>query len=139
MKYTHTLTLLLVVLAISCNAPAPKEIMNKSLYERVAGLCPGPAKNDLVIYYFDGDCTMCLAKERFIEQKLKNKNSIRPVFIAKTRNPRSVEFTLHSLNIASCVYVEKDNEFEKTLNFLKIVKVDKDRSITNFENILHNY
>lgn len=130
----------LVVLAIAgicfgCSKNAT--YLNEKVYSRLQNICAGAKDANLLVYYFDGDCALCLAKANAIEHyAVKNPDNLKPIFIAKTMNPQSLQFNVNKLNLSSCVYVEKNREFEKDLNFMKVTKIAPDRSEINFDNII---
>jgi hypothetical protein len=99
-------------------------------YNKIISLCPSPdIKNeDMIVYYFDGDCGLCLAKVIFLEKRYSNDTNVKLIFIAKTLNPDVLKYNLSDKKIKSCVYLENKNEFEKILSFEKTIKLYTDRS-----------
>ncbi|KRT14627.1 hypothetical protein ASU31_18330 [Pedobacter ginsenosidimutans] len=107
------------------------QYMDELTYKQLTKI--GHSDDILLVYYFDGDCSMCLAKVKAIEKYTSAaKSGLSPVFIAKTMNPQVMHFNLAQLNVKSAVYQERHNEFEKAIVFNKITKINPKRVVTEF-------
>lgn len=142
-KSTFILYLFVVFLGFSCSSPNNNIIehangyLGEPVYKRLQEIFHMKKNSNMIIYYFDGDCPMCLAKVRAIENYLKeNKSDMAPVFIARTMNPQMMQFNLDKLKVTSQTYAEKNNEFEKDLNFNMITKINSNRETFDYDNKL---
>jgi hypothetical protein len=107
--------------------------LDKNTYEKLMNLCPDKNISDLIVYYFDGDCSICLGKAREVDSLCRQIQSTRVVFIAKAINPAIFIPRWNGLKIRSCVYIERNNEFEKSLKLLKVTKINTDRSEEDYD------
>ena len=131
--FTRLLTVMLVAVFCACR-PATKVYINQKLYNRISSICPDSNNSPIVLYYFDGDCSICIAKARYIETTLiKSKNAMKPIFIARTINPEVLKFNIRNAQIKSCVFIDNGNSFEHDFTLLQILKIDQDRSFVNYE------
>lgn len=114
-----------------------QEKISEQTYEKIVKFCPGGYRKVMLVYYFDGDCAMCLGKASYIE-KYANARGLKPVLIAKTMNPAEFRYNLQKLNIRTCVYMEENLEFENKINFMKVTKIDVDRNVQNYDKEVDN-
>lgn len=109
------------------------QYLNVKTYSKLTGTCNGLKNKDLIVYYFDGDCGICLAKVNFLEKKYRSNESLNLLFIARTFNPDVLKYNLTTQKISSCVYIEHQNEFEKVLKFDNVIELNTDRSYHDIE------
>jgi len=114
----------------SCSKP--NGYLDQKVYKNLLTLCPKKNNASLIVYYFDGDCAFCLAKAKAVETYSASHN-LKPILIAKTLNPETFQFNIDKLKITSCVTVEKGNEYEKDLPFIKVTKIDSDRAMFDLD------
>ena len=112
-----------------------RRYLDVASYNKIISLCPnsGTKNNNVIVYYFDGDCGLCIAKVIFLEKKYSNDTNVNLIFIAKTLNPDVLKYNLSDKKIKSCVYFENGNEFEKILNFEKLIKLYTDHSYRDLD------
>jgi len=123
------ISLLLLLFAQGCRDH--NTYMQERTFRQIKTISPNA--EGMLIYYFDGDCSMCLAKVKAIEQFARRGHSeFTPVFIAKTTNPKGMRFNLAQLHITTPVYEEQNNEFERSITFNTVTQVDHKRVITTF-------
>jgi hypothetical protein len=107
----------------------PKAIMDATTYEQIGRFCPASSdRKDWIVYYFDGDCSMCIAKVKYIQNKVADSLGLKPVFIAQTLNPEILKFNLSTAGINSCVYIDKNNNFIKKLYSGQVLRVNSNRN-----------
>lgn len=124
-------TLILTILSfvfIKCDNPA-KTYIDKSVYNKIITNCSALENLSLVIYYFDGDCSLCIARLIEIEGDLINKKDVKAIFIAKTKNAAAFFYNLKTSGVKSCVIIEKENLFNQYFRLNEIIRVNKDRAI----------
>ena len=109
-----------------------QEKITNDIFKKIAEICPGEIRNGMLVYYFDGDCAICLGKASYVE-KYANARGLKPVLIAKTLNPAEFNYNVEKLNVHACVYIEKNREFENHISFMKVAKIDADRNISNYD------
>jgi hypothetical protein len=125
MKFTQNGTLLVLVLLVFALCNSPKRRLPTVAYNKITNSCKELNGFDLHIYYFDGDCSLCIAKLLEQEDKVKNEKDVRAVFIAKTRNAATLEYNLQDKNIKSCVIIDKGEEYASFFKLNQIVLVNK--------------
>jgi predicted DCC family thiol-disulfide oxidoreductase YuxK len=103
--------------------------MDNKTYKQLIHLIPDVKDTNSLIYYFDGDCSMCIGKVKYIETKELPKKALKLIFIARTQNPALLEFNTKSLSIKSSIYIEKHNEFAQVLKFDGIIELNRDKII----------
>ncbi|WCT13773.1 hypothetical protein [Mucilaginibacter jinjuensis] len=108
------------------------ENISGDIYRKILKICPSENQEELLVYYFDGDCSMCLAKASYVE-KYAQTHHLRPILIAKTLNPTGFRLNLSKLNVRACVRVEENREFENKVDFMKVTKISTDLHVENFD------
>lgn len=119
--------LLVLLFHSGCKHHSSKYLDAKT-YSKLVGTCSNLKNKDLIVYYFDGDCGICLAKVNFLEKKYSSNENLNLLFIARTFNPDILKYNLTTQKIRSCVYIEHQNEFEKALKFDNVIELNTDRS-----------
>ena len=130
--FSLSVVVILIMTLSACNF-ARKDYMNKSEYDTIINLNPKNKNADLVIYYFDGDCSLCIAKVRYIEKVLKNNRYVKLLFIAKTLNPDILKFNLNNIKLKSYVFIDKNDFFNNKLNMNEVIRLNMDRSQSVYE------
>lgn len=132
--------LAIVTLVCSCqnrHVPQNQEKVSRATYQKILRICPAAVRKVLLVYYFDGDCAICLGKASYIE-KYANARGLTPVFIAKTLNPAEFQYNLKKLNVLACVHIEENHEFENKIFFMKVMKIDVGRNVWNYDDEIQN-
>lgn len=142
MKRLIRTAILLVIIISTCTCQnrhvnQNQEKISEEAYQKIVKICPGGNRKVMLVYYFDGDCAMCLGKASYIE-KYANARGLKPVLIAKTMNPAEFRYNLQKLNIRTYVYMEENREFENKISFMKVTKMNIDRSIQNYDKEVEN-
>ena len=142
MKRLKSIAIVLAILSInySCqnsHIQKKQEKISADGYQKIIGVCPDAARKNILLYYFDGDCAICLGKASYIE-KYAIAHRLKPVLIAKTLNPAVLQYNIKNLNIQTCILIEKNQEFEKELDFMKVTKVSVDGSMENYDKRIEN-
>jgi hypothetical protein len=106
-------------------------------YQKILKICPSENRDELLVYYFDGDCSICLAKASYVE-KYAQTHHLKPILIAKTLNPTEFQLNLSKLNIRACVHIEANQEFENKISFMNVIKVSTDLHIEDFDKKIEN-
>jgi|GEM_PF-2967628 len=117
----------LLLLLPGCNAPVNR--MNNTTYNELSTLLSGFKGNNSLIYYFDGDCSICIGKVKYIESNELKKGEFNLFFIARTRDPAMLKFNTDALKIKSHITIEKNDEYANALKFNEIIMIKEDKVI----------
>ena len=129
-KYIIVPAMFLIILISGCNS-TPKVYMNASHYNSIKKLC-AKTKPVLIVYYYDGDCSLCIAKVKFLDSKFRDSEDTNTVFISKTLNPSILKFNLDNLKLHSCLYDDQKNDFSHVLKLNQVLKINSDRSFEEY-------
>jgi hypothetical protein len=88
---------------------------NENIYfvERISQYICAPS-DEIMIYYFDGDCAFCIDKLNLYSEKYKDNI----IFIAKTNDPLVLKHATQEFFY--CLFIDSDNFYEKHLKLNEI-------------------
>lgn len=101
--------------------------LDATIYERLTKVCGIAEEIDVIVFYFDADCALCVAQIIDLEKSVTDEEVI---LIAKSTDPEIFEYNIQKLNIKSCVIIEKDHAYRKYFTLNEKVKINKDRVVT---------
>ena len=122
----------IIALFISCNSVKQKQF-SSSTYASLSAKCGHKNTSDVLIYYFDGDCSFCFSKIKFLSDAYKSQSNVELIFIAKTLNPLIFKHNFNKLNVRGCIYINNDHSFDKTVKINDILVVRPDLSYKEYE------
>ena len=125
------------LLLVACNNSI-KDHISDELFAFLKNNCHTNERKNVVVYYFDGDCSFCIGQVIELEERYKKNKDTTAINIAKTRNPAYLRFQLKEENISPCIIVTADSTKYDSLvrtrfEFNKMYVVDKDNGITPFK------
>lgn len=103
--------------------------IDKVYFNKLVKLDESYRNEDLIVYYFDGDCALCLAKVKYLEEKKSILKNTKVLFLTKTINPEAMRFSLSKIVPGVIVHLDNANQFAGILSFNKITKINNDRVI----------
>ncbi len=118
-----------LMLSLSNCGVAKKDYLQPAAYEKMLAIDNSLKGKDLLVYYFDGDCSFCIAKLITMEKE-NNKDGARRVYIAKTSDPVVFSFNIKENGVTAPVYIDNDNFFPAFLQLNRVARVNADRVIS---------
>ncbi|TXJ22269.1 MAG: hypothetical protein E6Q24_21330 [Chitinophagaceae bacterium] len=105
--------------------------LEQATYDKLAAPCAKEGKDHLIVYYFNGECSICFAKIIQIESELKNKPNTRAVYLAQTIDSALVSYSLKKNNVSACLLVEgtADSSYRKYFQLNEVYEIDEKRRV----------
>jgi hypothetical protein len=113
----------------SCNSAGTSGKIGEHQYRRLLNFIGIKKEQPLIIYYFDGDCTMCIAKVKNMQDSRKRFDGAKMIFIARTANPIVMRFNLNNVAPDAEVAIDNSDLLLDVLPFNKISKLNTDRTL----------
>lgn len=125
---------LLKIVLIGCNYnSASKMYIEPKDYNDIIMQCPSLKASNIIVYYFNGDCSICVGKILQVEHDLKKSMNAEALYIAKTSDPSFLTYSLKRNHITSCVIIEnkKDTSMQKYFKLDEFYIIDKNREVSS--------
>ena len=121
----------------ACNSKPRKQISDE-LFTFLNTSCQYHGKKNAVVYYFDGDCSFCIAQVIALEERFGKSKDTMAINIARTRNPAYLRFQLKESKISPCIIIPQDSTHIDTLirkqfEFDKMYVIDDGKNIESFK------
>ncbi|WP_164974258.1 hypothetical protein [Filimonas effusa] len=129
MKYSVIKILLLVILfSVGCESGSENKLADNS-YKLLTGKCQSLHEKDFLVYYFDGDCSVCYAKVLLLKEQYPEYEN-RILLVAKTQKPQLLLYNLNANNVKYCLTIDSTGSFgkEANLGYNKVTFIKKDRT-----------
>lgn len=104
MKLNYFFYFILTAFSIGCNKSS-NEYISPDLLDQLNNVCPNSEDSNKVIYYFNGDCSVCFANMVEIEKRFAFQSNTKMIMIAKTEDPRLFNYLLEGFTINACVII----------------------------------
>lgn len=112
-----------------CTRQHKKSILSFKTSSSFLTMCPELKGKKYLVYYFDGDCSFCIAKILNVQKEAAGKKEYGVLLVARTFNPELLAFNLKQYKISSCIIYEKHNDFNNELMINHVMCVEKNREI----------
>lgn len=134
-KFIKIVALSFVLGACSSN---PKKQISDELFTVLKKSCQHEAKKNVVVYYFNGDCSFCIAQVIELEERFGKNQDTMVINIAKTKNPAYLRFQMKESKIMPCMVLTTDSTHNDTLirnqfEFDKMYLIDGNKNIEPFK------
>lgn len=123
--------LILLICIFSCSPPSQQgQKIDSLVYNKLIDSCSVATNKEIFLYYFDGDCPLCLGEAKEMEETIKNRDDITTLFIVTTANPELFENNINRLHLQSCIIIDNELNFTKTFKFNSKIRIDSAMNIT---------
>ena len=129
MRIFFVITLVCICSTGCVNQPISRKTIDKTVYAKIAMLCPDIRSKVVNIYYFDGDCSICISKAMDLENEFRGNAMEKVLYIATTQNEYAARFNIENIGIKSCYIISDSAEYNSFFSLNTITKIDKNLKI----------
>ncbi len=126
----------IIFLQINCNndskvKPLGKKI-DKEIYDLIMKECLSFTHKKVLVYYMDGDCSICIGKAKELESNNEySKDETKFVLMAVTNNINLFKNNMLVAKFRSCVIIDQSREYNTYLPLHSVTTIDEDKNIIN--------